>query len=141
MARSVNQKLKLLYMKQFFEDKTDENHGASVKDIIAYLGENGVEAERKSIYTDLAALENYGMVIRELKDEDDGIKHRYKKYQLLERDFELKEVKLICDSIASSKFLSERMSNALIKNLVLLSASTSGRKYDGRFASLDVQRP
>ena len=64
MARGANQKLKLLYLKQFFEDKTDENHPATMADILAYLQANDVDAERKSIKTDLDALELYGMDVR-----------------------------------------------------------------------------
>ena len=122
-GRSKKQKLKLLYMKQFFEDKTDYRHSASVADIIEYLEENDVHAERKSIYDDIKNLESYGLVLRDFKEddeeveEDDRPKHRYARYQLMERDFELREVKLISDSIASSKFLSERMSTNLIKKL------------------------
>ena len=67
MARGVNQKLKLLYLKQFFEEKTDEEHPASMQQILDYLKANGVDAERKSIYTDLDALSDFGMDVR--KDE------------------------------------------------------------------------
>ena len=117
-GRSKSQKLKLLYIKQFFEDKIDERHAVSISDIRKYLGENGVSAERKSIYDDLKNLEDFGLTIRDWKDDDEeGIKHRYTRYQLMDRDFELREVKLISDSIASSKFLSESMSNNLIKKL------------------------
>ncbi|MBQ8952790.1 MAG: WYL domain-containing protein [Clostridia bacterium] len=111
MPRSENQKLKMLYLKQFFEEKTDENHPATMADILAYLKAHGVEAERKSVYSDITALEDYGMALR---DEE---KERNKGYRLFEHEFELKEVKLICDSIASSKFLSESMSDKLIKKL------------------------
>ena len=111
MPRSENQKLKLLYLKQFFEEKTDENHPATMAEILAYLKAHGVEAERKSVYSDITALEDYGMALR---DEE---KERNKGYRLFEHEFELKEVKLICDSIASSKFLSESMSDKLIKKL------------------------
>ena len=109
MARGANQKLKLLYLKQFFEDKTDEKHPATMADILAYLQANDVDAERKSIKTDLDALELYGMDVRRA---DYG-----KAYLLLDREFELPEVKLIIDSVASSKFLSENKSDALIKKL------------------------
>ena len=109
MARGENQKLKLLYLKQFFEEKTDEDHPATMPEILAYLHARGVEAERKSIYTDLDALSDYGMDVR--KDE------RGKSYQWFDREFELPEVKLIIDSVASSKFLSEKKSDALIKKL------------------------
>lgn len=109
MPRSENQKLKLLYLKQFFEEKTDEDHPATMPDILAYLKANGVEAERKSIYTDLSALADFGMDVR---------KDVYgKSYTWFDREFELPEVKLIIDSVASSKFLSEKKSDALIKKL------------------------
>ena len=111
MPRSENQKLKLLYLKQVFEEKTDDNHTASMADIRAYLKAHGVEAERKSIYTDLDALADYGMDVR-----DDEHEHG-KTYKLQDREFELREVKLIIDSVASSKFLSESASDSLIKKL------------------------
>lgn len=109
MPRSENQKQKLLYLKQFFEEKTDEDHPATMPDILAYLKANGVDAERKSIYTDLTALADFGMDVR---------KDVYgKSYTWFDREFELPEVKLIIDSVASSKFLSEKKSDALIKKL------------------------
>ena len=68
MSRGENQKLKLLYLKQFFEDQTDEDHSATMKQILNYLKANNVDAERKSIYTDLEALSDFGMDVG--KDED-----------------------------------------------------------------------
>ena len=49
MPRGENQKLKLLYLKQFFEEETDEDHPATMPDILAYLDSKGIHAERKSI--------------------------------------------------------------------------------------------
>ena len=95
MARGKNQKLKLLYLKQFFEEMTDENHPATMPDILAYLEEHGVEAERKSIYTDLSALYDFGMDVRNKEDEEGKVKT----YKWLDREFELPEVKLIIDSV------------------------------------------
>ena len=109
MQRGANQKLKLLYLKQFFEDHTDEEHPATMQQMLDYLKANGVDAERKSIYTDLDALADFGMDVR--KDEYG------KSYKWYDRDFELAEIKLIIDSVASSKFLSEKKSDALIKKL------------------------
>ena len=90
-GRSENQKLKMLYLKKFFEEKTDEEHSATMQNIIDYLKENGIKEVRR---------DDYG-----------------KSYQLIDREFELAEIKLITDSIASSKFLSESKSDALIKKL------------------------
>ena len=104
MRNYSNPKLKLLYLKQFFEEQTDEDHPATMQDVLAYLDSKGIHAERKSIYADLNYLEDFGMELR------DDSKERNKTYRLLERDFEPSEIKLILDSVASSKFLSEKKS-------------------------------
>ena len=111
MARGENQKLKLLYLKQFFEEKTDEQHPAVMKDILAYLEQHEVEAERKSIGSDMDALEQFGVPVR------DVAMLRNKKYYLQKRTFTPSEVKMILDSVASSKFLTEKKSLELMKKL------------------------
>lgn len=111
MARGENQKLKLLYLKQFFEEKTDEQHPAVMADILDYLEQHEVEAERKSIGSDLDALEKFGVPVRDVD------KLRNKKYYLQERVFAPSEVKMILDSVASSKFLTEKKSLELMKKL------------------------
>ena len=50
MAKQSGQKLKLLYLNKFFLENTDENHTATINDIIEYLASVGVSAERKSLY-------------------------------------------------------------------------------------------
>ncbi len=109
MGNYANPKLKLLYLKQFFEEMTDEDHPATMPQILAYLESKGIHAERKSIYADLYYLAEYGMDVR--KDD------RGKSYQWLDRPFEKAELKLIIDSISSCKFLSESKCNALIKKV------------------------
>lgn len=111
MRNYANPKLKLLYLKQFFEECTDEDHSATMPQILEYLESKGIHAERKGIYADINYLEDFGM---ELRDED---KERNKTYRLLDRDFEPSEIKLILDSVASSKFLSEKKSMDLMTKL------------------------
>ena len=63
MAKSDNQKLKLLYIKKMLEEKTDENHVISTQQIIDELAKYDIKAERKSIYSDIDMLTRYGMDI------------------------------------------------------------------------------
>ena len=63
MPKSEGQKLKLLYLADLLRRETDEDHALSMSDILSRLEELGVHAERKSIYDDLRALEDYGMDI------------------------------------------------------------------------------
>lgn len=46
----MSQKLKLLHVMKLFLEKTDEEHGLTIQEIIKTLETNGIRAERKSIY-------------------------------------------------------------------------------------------
>ena len=111
MAKSENQKLKLLYIARLLSTRSDDEHTFSVNEIIDYLAENGISAERKSIYDDLELLSLFGYDIIRRKD---GAKTGY---FLASRDFELAELKILVDSISASKFLSEKKTNTLIKKI------------------------
>ncbi len=110
MAKSENQKQKLLALKEFFEQETDENHPAGMSDIIAYLALRGIGAERKSIYSDILTLQEFGMDIIAVKGKSGG-------YFLGNREFELAELKLLVDAVQSSKFLTDKKSRSLIRKL------------------------
>lgn len=113
MARSEHQKLKLLYLKELFETQSDEQHVLSMQDIISYLAARGISAERKSVYTDIACLQEFGMDIVLQKGPGGG-------YFLASRPFELPELKLLVDAVQSSRFLTAKKSMELIGKLETL---------------------
>lgn len=121
MARSENQKLKLLYLKELFETQSDETHLLGMQDILSYLAARGITAERKSIYADIAALQEYGMDIVLQKGPGGG-------YFLASRPFELPELKLLVDAVQASRFLSERKSMTLIEKLSALCSRFEAQK-------------
>lgn len=116
MAKSDKQKLKLLYLKQLLEQKTDEYHPITTQQIIDALALHGISAERKSIYSDIACLEEFGMDICTIHGKGGG-------YYLASREFELPELKLLVDAVQASKFLTERKSIALIRKLETLAST------------------
>ena len=61
MAKSPNQKLKLLYLMRLFLERTDEAHPVTVPELIAALGQYGISAERKSLYDDFEGLRHFGL--------------------------------------------------------------------------------
>ena len=69
MARSANQKLKLLYLCRILMEQADEDHPLSVQELIAQLARYGIQAERKSIYDDIAVLKDSGVDIVSEKSE------------------------------------------------------------------------
>ena len=100
MPKSPNQKLKLLYLMKILLERTDEAHPMSVPEMIEALALYDIAAERKSIYDDLEALCLYGLDIVSQKTKTTG-------YFIAGRDFELPELKLLADAVASSKFITE----------------------------------
>lgn len=115
MARSANQKLKCLYLRQFLLENTDEAHPVTVSQMIDYLARHDIAAERKSIYDDIDGLRSYGLDIEYRKAQDGG-------YFIANREFQLPELKLLVDAVQSSKFLSLRKSNELIAKLEKLAS-------------------
>ena len=121
MAKRSNQKLKLLYMARIFHEHTDEEHGLSVREIISLLSSYEVNADRKTIYLDIEELRRFGM---DIVSSQQG---RNVYYHLVSRNFELPELKLLVDSVQSSKFITERKSRELIRKLESLVS-----KYDAK---------
>ena len=120
MSKSANQKLKLLYIADFLTEKTDEDHCVTTAEIIDMLGKAGIEAERKSIYSDIEALKLYGMDINITKGRNGGI-------SLLSKKFQIAELKLLVDAVQSSRFITQKKSFDIIKKLGDL-ASTHERE-------------
>lgn len=121
MAKSANQKLKLLYLLKIFSEETDEQHGLTVPQIIACLGSCGVSADRKTLYQDFEELRHFGI---DIIKEQEGREHRY---HIGTRTFELPELKLLVDSVQAARFITDRKSRELIKKLeTLLSRHEAG---------------
>lgn len=111
MAKSNNQKLKILYLMKIFMERTDETHSITMSEIIAALKSYGIDAERKSIYNDIENLRLYGVDII-------GEKHdKGYCYYVGNRQFELAELKLLVDSVQSAKFITAKKTNELIKKI------------------------
>ena len=98
MAKSSNQKTKLLRLSQLLLRQTDEDHPMPVAQIIEELGKYDIKAERKSIYDDLEVLGQLGMDVQCRKGRAPG-------WLIGEREFQLPEVKLLMDAVQSSRFL------------------------------------
>ncbi len=115
MAKSANQKTKLLYLLKILWERTDDSHGMTVNEIISALSEYGIDAERKAIYDDFEALRLFGLDIQKRKSKTTC-------YHLASRSFELPELKLLVDAVQSSKFITHKKSNDLIKKIESLSS-------------------
>lgn len=108
MPKGTNQKFKLYRLAQIMLEKTDEEHYITMSEIMESLAEYDITADRKSIYADLRDLSVLGIEV-----EGEPVGNRYH-YHVVNRMFELPELKLLVDAIQSSKFITEKKTNALI---------------------------
>jgi predicted DNA-binding transcriptional regulator YafY len=122
MAKGAGQKFKLYYLSQIMIKKTDDEHALSMPEIISLLGEYGISADRKSIYDDFDALRELGL---DIIGEKSG---RAYLYHVGSKQFEIAELMLLVDAIQSSKFITAKKSNELIKKLTSLASEYEARQ-------------
>lgn len=109
-------KEKLLFILERLR-KTDEQHPVNTNELIAYLAEKGVTAERKSVARDVAALRDAGYSII-LCDE-------YKRgYYMTDQLFEDYELKIIADAVSGAKFITYEDSSSIVDKLCELASPT-----------------
>jgi len=118
MPTSSNQKLKPLYLLKLLLDKTDSQNTLTIAEILNELAGYGIKAERKSIYSDIEILRGFGIDIETRRSKTTG-------YYVASRRFELPELKLLVDAVQSSRFITSKKSEELIRKL---SSLTSGEQ-------------
>ena len=116
MPKGTNQKMKLYYLCQIMIEKTDDDHMITMPEIQKALEAYGVTADRKSLYDDLDTMKQLGI---EVIGEKVG---RNYYYHVGAKKFEIAELKLLVDAIQSSKFITEKKSNELIKKLTSMAS-------------------
>ena len=122
MPRSTGQKLKLLYIMDYLLQYSDAEHPVTVRQLIAHLAAHDIAAERKSIYDDIEALRAYGLDVEQVAE------GQFYGYYVASRRFELPELKLLVDSVQSSKFITQRKTNALIRKIETLASSYDAQR-------------
>ena len=121
MPRSSFQKLKIIYIMEYLLKNSDEEHAVTTNQIKAYLQSHDISVERKTIYSDIDALRDSGLDIIQVSE---GNNHGY---YVASRDFELPELKLLVDSVQSSKFITHKKTLSLIKKIEKLASIHSAQ--------------
>ena len=110
MAKTDNQKLKILYILDYLQKNSHQDKPVRANELISMLDRLGISCNRKTIYSDIAALQEFGVDIVHLPGRNGG-------YYVASRNFQLPELKLLIDAVHSSRFLTEKKSRELIEKL------------------------
>lgn len=116
MTANSQAKLKLLRIMQMLQEDTDATQGLSMSDIIQRLNEQGIQAERKSVYRDLDLLRQFGLDVKTLQ-------RNPVQYAIAKRDFSLAELKLLINIVQSCPFITQRQADGLVRSLRRLASS------------------
>ena len=111
MPKSDNQKLKIFYIRDYLEKNSHEKNPVGAAELIHMLEHHhGIRCDRKTVYSDIAALQDYGLDIISIPGKNGG-------YYIASRNFDLPELKLLIDAVQSSRYLTEKKSRELIEKL------------------------
>ncbi len=117
----VAQKATILCVYEVLKNYSDENHIMSADKICERLKTiYDVSMERRAVYRNIEALRSMGIEIEGYRDNREG-------YYLIDRDFELSEIRLLCDAVAASDMIKAEDSKAIIKKLIQTQSVFQGR--------------
>ena len=103
-------RLRLLKVLEALKEKSDKDHPISSADILEELSKYGVEAERKSIYKDIEALQEAGFDVIKTGTPKKG-------FYLVSSGFELPEISLLTDAVQSAGFIPKKKTEQLVQKL------------------------
>ncbi len=114
MAMDNDAKLRPLYLAKILYEQTDDDHFLTTAQLIQILEEQyGIKSHRQTIKTDIELLQRFGLDIQEIKSTQN-------RYNLLDRTFDVVELKLLIDAVVSSKFITKAKSEELAAKLSAL---------------------
>lgn len=106
----ANSKTRILAVYEILKSMSDEEHPVNAKLIIDELGKSGYDCERKTVYSDIEALNDYGIEVLHTD-------YPRKGYFLADRSFEVSEIGLLIDAVLSANFITPKKTIQLVEKL------------------------
>lgn len=120
---ATEKKSRIVYLLKYLYAFSDEDHPLSTADIIAFLENEGFKIHRTTIKTDMELLMEAGIDIEVVRSAPN-------KYFIANRDFELPELKIMVDAIASSKIVTPKKTKNLIEKIQGLTSSHQAKELE-----------
>lgn len=125
MVRVTEQKIKLLALWDILLKNTDEEHSMTTQEIIAALEKQDIAVSRKTLYEDIAVLNEHGYEVLCKKES------RSNAYYVIDRKFERSEVQVLLSAVGSAKSLSNKKTVTLMQKLYELLGITEAEQLQG----------
>ena len=96
-------KARIIKLLNILKEKTDADHPLNSEELIPLLQSQGEEVERKTIYSDIKALNVMGIYIESVRGEKSG-------YYYDGELFENSELRILADAVNACSFITESKS-------------------------------
>ena len=124
-------KLRPLFLAQILYERTDEDHYLTTAQLMEILEkEYGIKTHRQTIPADVNILRTFGMDIQEVMSAQ-------KRYNLVSREYDIAEIKLLIDAVESSKFITKKKSEELVSKLSKMAGRNQAESLKRNIAAED----
>jgi predicted DNA-binding transcriptional regulator YafY len=131
MDKDLKLKLRPFYLAQILYERTDEDHSLSTAELMEILeNEYGIKTHRQRIPADVEVLRSFGMEIQEIMSSQ-------KRYNLISREYDIAEIKLLIDAVESSKFITKKKSEELVAKLSKMAGRNQAENLRRNIAAED----
>lgn len=130
-------KNRILLLKEYLEENTDERRSATTGEVREYLEAHGCPVTVQTLRTDIESLREcgYDVVQRDME----GMPTRY---LWTDRKWSVPEIQILVDAVSSSQFISVKKSNELIRKLAEMAGPSSRKELQPRImVSENIKAP
>lgn len=106
-------KVKLLKIWEILSRETNEDHPMSTQEIIKRLGAVGIPCDRRTLYSDIKTLNDFGYEILCNREASN-------KYFVMDRTFNISELQILIDAVQAASFITEKKTGELIDKIASL---------------------
>ena len=128
------QKIKLLKLYEMLRQHTDEDRPLSTNQLCAMLEAEGITCDRRTLSEDIDTLNANGFEVLHRRT-------RYAKlYYIVDRQFDLAEVKILIDAIQAASFITKHKTEALTAKVASLAGSHKAAALKGNLVTFNTRK-
>ena len=126
MAEFKGPKERILFLLDYFQEHTDEQHMITTEEIIDLCRKNGFGITRNTVADDIAMLRKSGLDI--VMEPVARNRTRMNGYSIGARMFETEELKILADAVSAAQFITRERSAKIIGKLTRLTSAEKGKE-------------
>lgn len=128
------QKIKLLKLYEMLRQHTDEDRPLSTNQLCSMLEAEGISCDRRTLSEDVDTLNANGFEVLHRRT-------RYAKlYYIVDRQFDLAEVKILIDAIQAASFITKQKTEALTAKVASLAGSHKAAALKGNLVTFNTRK-